>query len=351
MKSACMRGTALMAFVLIQGCAIGYNSVLFATRSNMGVDADTAPPNFEVAISRQEGVIEPTFEGGQTLPVMASFSSKATSIGNFFWGVGSTFSTGEAAFTMSHLYNDPTPADTTKIPYERVTLSKDPVTKLPFGVNVDYLEAGDVKPVLFGTDTIFGLKVKWSGQTAQYPSSVNIGFKRKEAALAPVALGPNRIQDPNNPNNAINKPREVDIPSLLATIDTDVAVPGTKAELTYLQYFATGTAASNLARQHAVREAMLKRADPGQDLQAQKAEEGKALRDANRKLIKQVAGLFRNAAAAKKATIVAKAKELALVDESVATDPAFLKGLGEHSDAPPPITAKLAELANVASAP
>lgn len=268
MRTTYVFGIIMFAMVFLQGCAVGYNSVLFATKSNMGVDVDSTPPNFEVSISRQEGVIEPTFEGGQTVPVMASFSSKASSFTNFFWGVGSTFSTGEAAFTMSYLYSDDTPLKTEKIPYERVTLSAEPNPKLPFGIKANYLKPGEVLPVMFGTDTVLGLKVKWSGQTAQYPSSVNIGFKRKEMALAPIALATNRIKDTTNINNVNNKPLEADMPSLLATIDSGVAIPGTNAELTTLQYFATGTAASNLARQHAVREAMLKRADPGQDFQA-----------------------------------------------------------------------------------
>jgi hypothetical protein len=248
----CIRGIVLLALVVIQGCAIGYDTVLFATKSNMGVDVDTAPPNLEVAISRQEGVIEPAFEGGQTVPVMASFSSKTNAFTSFFWGVGSTFSTGEAAFTMSQLYDKPTESDSKNIVYNRVNLKNKPAPKLPLGIVPKYVDAENVRPVLFGTDTSFGLKVKWSGATAQYPSSVNIGFKRKEVAIAPIGV-----------SDASNNTFNVDVPSLLATIDSNVAIDHA-AELSYLQYFATGAAASNLARQYAVREAMLKRSDPGQ---------------------------------------------------------------------------------------
>ena len=46
----------LLAMVLVQGCVAGYNSALFATRSNIGFDADIGPPaNLEIAISRYEG--------------------------------------------------------------------------------------------------------------------------------------------------------------------------------------------------------------------------------------------------------------------------------------------------------
>ena len=344
-------GIVLAVLVLIQGCAPGYNSVVFATRSNIGldaavgIDADTAPANLEVAISRHEGVLMPTFEGGQTVPVMASFSSESNAITNFFWGVRSTFATGEAASTMSYLYDDKTPAKDKDIPYKRVTLKKKPIPQLPFGVKVHYLEEGDAKPVLFGTSTTLGVRVKWSGQTAQFPSSVNIGFKRREATWAPIGLGQNRITDNSKPDNSANKPYEADVPSLLATIDTDVAVSGS-ARLKYLQYFATGCAASNLSRQRAVREAMLKRADP---LQMQIAEAGKVQRENNGKLIRQIAELYRSADAQKKAQIMTKAKGLTIVGESVNTDQDFLKALGEHTDAPPAITEKLKELVGVAA--
>lgn len=254
MSRNCLKVLGLMMLLIVQGCAIGYDSILFATKSNMGVDLDTAPPNLEVAISRQEGVIEPVFEGGQTVPVMASFASKSNAFTKFFWGASSTFATGEAAYTMTRLYDSPDAKDPAEA-YKRVKLTKEPSAKSWFGTEkTEYIKIGGdtVRPVLFGTDTSLGIKIKWSGATAQYPSAVNIGFNRKEAAIAPLSLadlGGNKY--------------EIDVPSLLATIDTDVSTAGS-AELSYLQYFATGTAANNLTRQPAVREAMLKRADPGQ---------------------------------------------------------------------------------------
>ena len=55
----------------------------------------------------KEGTISPTFERGQVLPLMSSFSSSTNAFNNFLFGVGSTFSTGEAAVAMSYLYDDP----------------------------------------------------------------------------------------------------------------------------------------------------------------------------------------------------------------------------------------------------
>jgi len=79
----------------LQGCVIGYNSTLFVTQSNVGLDVETKPPIFEMSIARREGVIAPAFEGGQTPPVMASFRTGSNAFMRFFFGVKSTFTGGE----------------------------------------------------------------------------------------------------------------------------------------------------------------------------------------------------------------------------------------------------------------
>lgn len=94
---------------LFTGCGIGHNRVMFGTKTNLGIDASTTPtPSLNLTYGRQEGVIQPAFEGGKTLPVVASFKFGEE---NFFKGayVGSTFSTGDAAFAMAKLYGEPTP--------------------------------------------------------------------------------------------------------------------------------------------------------------------------------------------------------------------------------------------------
>jgi len=328
-----------VALALIQGCAAGVNSVLFATRSNVGFDADTAPPNLEISISRYEGVLEPTFEDGQTLPVMASFSSRSQALRNFFFGVNSTFSTGEAAFIMSYLYNDPLPkrdehGKWDHLPYETVTLAAIPQPKNIFGGTIRYIEPGMAKRVVFGTDTILGVKVKWSGLTAEVPSSVNIGFKRTEATWAPVTMGTNRTTDSSNPD----KPVKADVASLLATLDTGVMIEGTDTRLRHIQYFATGSAANNLARRPEVREAMLKRAYPDQKIQMVK--EASESRKTNRELIDQIMEIFNKGDDSKKNKILAEARSLKLVGTS-ATIKTFPGELARHEGGDSAITEKL----------
>ncbi|HEY6168468.1 MAG TPA: hypothetical protein VI454_10545 [Verrucomicrobiae bacterium] len=250
------------------GC-VGYNHTLFMTKSNAGLDFDAKPPTLEVNISRKEGVVAPAFEGGRTPPVMASFGAKAGSgggLGRFFFGVDQTFAGGDAAVTMAKLY------DTNGVPLDDIPASNRfdsalRLTKLPkanqpgkgairrflFGLP----EPGEVKPFVFGTDTQLGVKVGWTGVGGPYPETIKIGFNRKEIAVAPVTLIKGTDNDPTSPHR-------VQMPSFLATVDTDVNAGG-DVQIAWMQYFATGEAANHLARQPAVREAMIKRADAGQE--------------------------------------------------------------------------------------
>lgn len=335
MKRTCIFGIVLAISGLIQGC-VGYNSVLFGTRSNLGFSYDTAPPSLEVAVSRYEGVIEPTFESGQVVPVMASLSSGASGFRNFFWGVKSAFAAGEAAYTMSYLYEDDTPAKNVVIPYERVTLSQIPAPT-PLGMKVKYIEPGKARPVRFATDTTLGIKIRWEGQTAQFPSSANIGYKRKEATWAPIAIGINRKADPK-------KPYEADTASLLATIDVNVTTPETGTTLQYLQYFATGSAANNLARRQVVRQVMLERLDP---VQAQKAAAERTIAASNWDLILQIKDKFDTSDSIKQGKILDEAKRLELVGGTVTVND-FINELAGNERKGPPVPENLNTLKSFA---
>ena len=121
-----------LAPLALTGC-VGYNTVLFTTKSNAGLDFDTKPPTAEINISRKEGVVEPVFEGGKTPPVMASFSSQIGSgggIGRFFFGVDQTFAGGDSAVTMAKLYNDEQKIEETPENLKRFD-SGIPLSKLP----------------------------------------------------------------------------------------------------------------------------------------------------------------------------------------------------------------------------
>jgi hypothetical protein len=253
------RFMALGALVIgLGGCGVGYNSMVFATKSNAGLDIDSTPPTAQISLSRSEAVFAPAFERGMTPPVMASFRFEDE--GLFSPRLGSAFAAGDAAVAMASLWDDEGPDDAASkdpAPYDStLALSEEPD---PPGEKHDLPSAGDVRPMIFGTDTSLGIKVAWSGLTASLPDTLRVGFNRKELAWAPVTYAAKRI--------AADGTEEwghfVEAPSLLATVDAKVeAGSPTGSNFQYVQYFATGDAATHLAMEQAVRSAMMPRFDP-----------------------------------------------------------------------------------------
>jgi len=247
-----IRPLYLLPFVIaLAGCAIGYNHTLFATKTNVGMDLDTKPPTAEISIARREFVIEPTYEKGQTLPVLASFK-----VDSGFWifaSISSTFAGGDAATIMAKLYGDPTQSDCPDCD-STLELDKPPSGRV-LGIPVPRYEAGDVKPFVFGTDTAFGLKMAWSGTAGQFPDTVRLGFNRKEFALAPV-FG-------TSMGSAPGSKYQVKMPSFLAVLDNNTTMGSMlKSGTRQTQYIATGKAAEQLTLHKEIRDVMLMRLDP-----------------------------------------------------------------------------------------
>ena len=235
--------SSLLALILIvwfgAGCGIGYNRTLFVTKTNAGFEASSLPPTLQLDIARLEGVVAPQFEEGKKLPVMASFRFQDRGI--FSPAIGSTFATGDAATTLAALYGDDTPQPSNQHsnwssrakmvkgdpnPYpadSTLQLEQPPEIRhqlLPLPSRLDFIEripilgkafekpsfqTTDVRPVFFGTDTAFGLKIQWSEMTGHFPDSVKLGYNRKELALVPITLS-----DDN----------KLKMASLLATVDS-----------------------------------------------------------------------------------------------------------------------------------
>jgi hypothetical protein len=239
---------SLAAASLLTGCA-GYNSVFMATKTNVGLDIDTKTPTAEISIARREVVVAPTFENGQTPPMEASFRVKS---GWIFADVATTFTGGDAAATVSDLFNRDTPIGAARTNIDTtIHLSTAPIRNHR-GRAVHLQEPGTVRPLVFGTDTSLGIKVAWSGLTAQYPDSAKFGYNRKEMAYAPVF----------GATNTTTHKYDVKMPSFLATTDTEGKTSNPdKSTFRYQQYFATGKAADLLALEQGVRVALAERLD------------------------------------------------------------------------------------------
>jgi hypothetical protein len=264
---------------LFQGC-VGYDRALFVTKTNVGIDIDTAPPTADINFGRKEIVIEPTFANGETPPVLGSFAMDSKGM---FAKVSSTFSGGDAAVTMATLYSDET-VRTTDANYAALQSDFDSTIKLnekPDSIKlnltgskrkfVELNTADNTKPFYFATDTSLGLKASWNGTAGAMPSAFKLGYNRKEFALAPV-FGQTNVSDGKY---------DVKMPSFLATIDTQAGASTiTNTGLGIVQYFATGKAADRMALRQPVRLAMAKRLDPAAAAEAEKLKQDvKALAD------------------------------------------------------------------------
>jgi hypothetical protein len=248
--------TLLLFLPFLGSCAVGYNTTLFMTKSNIGLDVETKPPTAEISIARREGVIAPGFEGGQTPPVISSFQHRSNVFSRFFFGVQSTFAGGDAAVALAQ-----GPGGRRTGHESGLCLSQKPVQQKFLWRDVSIPEKGEVYPFFFATDTTFGLKAAWSGTTGQFPDTLRLGFHRKEFAWAPL-FGTDVAQC-KIPGTAQDGSYVVWMPSFLAVLDNDVQV-GQPSEtgVKWLQYFATGTSATTWANHDEVRHVMMNRIDP-----------------------------------------------------------------------------------------
>jgi hypothetical protein len=250
--------TMVFFALVLSGCGVGYNQTLFVTSANVGLNVDTRPPTAELSIGRREGVIAATFEGGRHPPVYASFGQHAAGFLPLTTETSGLFAGGHAA-TLVSISGAGSMAD------DLICLTKAPVD--PDGNSP--FDAGQVKPMFFGTDTTLGLKVAWNGTAGPYPDSVKMGYNRTEFALAPVFLAADTAGCP------LGTIATAHIPSFLASINTKLTaaglaggIPATSStaavgnpsagggsSFDYTQFFATGVSAENLAMKDNVRTA------------------------------------------------------------------------------------------------
>ena len=251
MKAIEWRQMALCVFlgVGLSGCTNPPADTVFYTVTNMGVNFDSRIPAAEISLSRREGVLQPEFEGGVHLPVIATSDSRP---GLLEGRVTATFIGGAAAEIAAR---DKGETDESKL------LQRGPgivcVTTVPNGTNsIRIPGAGETRPFIFGTSTNYGLFVGWDAPGTFMPQTVRLGYTRRELAIASVfAAGdcPAAIKS----HFATDAIKAVAMPSFLATIDggNRVGTPQTTS-IAVRQSFATGSAARLLANDSKLRNAL-----------------------------------------------------------------------------------------------
>ncbi len=215
----------------ICGCSTGRDNVLFATKSSLAVDIDTEPPTFDVGFARKEGTLAPVYENGGVLPQMASFHND---VGWFKTGVGQSFATGNAAVLLAKHFSS-----TANPSYLDQTISEAAITNASLAT----VPTGKRKRYFFGTDSSFGVKIHFSPETGYMPTSMSVGYKRKELAYVPIVTVTNAAGQKTD-----------GLASLLGSAGLATSTTGAAStSLVYNQFFATGLAADYLASQFVIR--------------------------------------------------------------------------------------------------
>lgn len=259
----------IAGIIALSGCA-ETGRILFITKTNVGLDIDNKPPTAEITIARRELAVAPTFQDAtddeKTLPLLASFGLAGTFLNP---EITSRFAGGDAALILAQGPGRPIPQASSSL-----CLRKEPETKSwwekLFGKD-------DIRPFYFSTDTAFGLKAAWDGTTGPYPSTVKLGYNRREFAFPPIFTNEKSCPLPGSQAGQADG-WKVTVPSFFASLDnsstiTDIKewVAGekppadtewTRSGVTHTQFFATGKAASEFANRPEINAAMNKKMYP-----------------------------------------------------------------------------------------
>lgn len=187
------------------GCAS--DSVVFVTKTSLGVDVSAQPPAAHIGYDRFEGYIGPRFDNGAVPPVAANFETNGQLLDR---AVRQVYATGQAARVVTGAAG--TAASAPQL-------------------------AGGHKVMSFSTGTTVGLKLGFGSAAAD---SLTFGYKRREVSVIPLTNG--------------------SFPSVLATLENEYkAADRAQSEFGVQQYFATGEAAESLAARKEVKSLFARR--------------------------------------------------------------------------------------------
>jgi hypothetical protein len=200
----------------------------FVTSTSIGIKADANTEQAHIGYARAELFQGPAYPDVGDVPQVVGFLGSNLKI--FEPHIRQLYATGDAAGLVTTL-NDlqPCPKDGKAPADGQPTMCAEKPESL----------TGERRPMVFGTGASVGLNV---GFTANAPSSIKFGYDREELSIIPF-----HKQAPGS-----DKPDKYG--SVLASIGLNVAVPsilGTELQLT--QFFATGAAARNLAKNPDIR--------------------------------------------------------------------------------------------------
>jgi hypothetical protein len=197
------------------GCT---DTATFVTGTDIGIAASTNTQQVQIGYSRVELFQGPGYPDVGDAPQVVGFISSDLKI--FAPHIRQLYATGDAANFVT------TPEVLGECPSPAPNLCNETSDGL----------AGERRALVFSTGTNFGLKL---GFTATAPSTIKFGYDREEISIIPLQKDPPALDGKTADKYA----------SVLASIDLNSSATNSSgSEVQMTQFFATGAAARNLAK-------------------------------------------------------------------------------------------------------
>jgi hypothetical protein len=205
---------ALAAFTYVLALAACTDYATFVTATNIGISADVKTQDVSIGYGRTELFTGPGYPEQGEAPRAVGYINSDLHV--FQPHIRQLYATGDAAelVTQPRL---PKPPDSGQLP------------EPPY--------YGQRRALVFATGANVGLKLGFGAGTAPVPSSIKFGYNREEASVIPM-----RSDVPTEQHRDRYAP-------VLASMDMNLGGTATQAStnLGITQFFATGSAARNLA--------------------------------------------------------------------------------------------------------
>lgn len=217
----CNAWIAAIAACGLWGCS---DTATFVTGTNLGIAADANTQQLQIGYTRAELFQGPNYPDVGDAPEVVGFFG--SDLEPFSPKIQQLYATGDAANIVTN------PNVLVTCPATGQPVPNSPPNTCP---ERPASLTGERRPLVFGTGTNVGLKLGFTGNA---PSSASLGYNREEVSIIPL-----HSQSPQS-NGVPDK-----YSSVLASLNLSVAaanLPGTDLKLT--QFFATGAAARNLAK-------------------------------------------------------------------------------------------------------
>src|SRR5438477_2069134 len=207
------RFRALAAVTVMGALAACTDYATFVTATNIGINADVKTQDVSIGYGRTELFTGPGYPEQGEAPRAVGYINSDLHV--FQPHIRQLYATGDAAELV-----------TTTLPYPP---APSPPTEPPY--------YGQRRALVFATGANVGLKLGFGAGTAPVPSSIKFGYNREEASVIPLQ------------STQPIKDRPDQYAPVLASMDMNLkdASSQTNTNLGITQFFATGSAARNLA--------------------------------------------------------------------------------------------------------